>query len=474
MKPISLMDVVKAVYAIDYTAKDRGISVTNVEFDSRKVTPGTLFVPLQGTSDGHDYVHKAIEQGAVAVLWARDQDSAPCDQVACVFVDDTLEAFQALAKYYRRVVNPIVVGVTGSNGKTTTKDMTAFTLEAKYRVHKTQGNYNNEIGLPYTILKMEEDCQVCVLEMGMSGPGEIEELTLIAQPDIAAITVIGESHLEFLGSRQGIAQAKMEIVKGLKEDGILIYPGNEPLLAAIVEDLSLDQKIYQFGFDNRYDVYAYDIVEEQNQTFFKTNVDDNVLSSIPVIGAYNVSNALIALTVAKVLSIPMEQAIFKLSQFKLTANRVEWLKTFNDADLLNDAYNASPTSMKAILKTLSSVPLEKEGRKIAVLGDIRELGPESRSLHQSLASVIDPDLIKKVYLFGPEMLALYDVLKDKYDQEDLYYERQDHQVLIDQLKEEMQSDDVVLVKSSLGVDLLQVVTALTGVATHNMLRQSFK
>lgn len=473
MKPITLMDVVKAVHAIDYTAKDRRISVSNVEFDSRKISPGSLFVPLQGETDGHDYVEKAIENGAVAALWARDQASAPSDQIACIFVDDTLKAFQDLAKHYRQTINPIVVAITGSNGKTTTKDMTAFTLEARYRVHKTQGNYNNEIGLPYTILKMDEDCQVCVLEMGMSGPGEIEELTLIAQPDIAAITVIGESHLEFLGSRKGIAYAKMEIVTGLKEGGTLIYPGNEPLLLPMIELLSEKMKLYRIGFDKSYDVYAYDIVEEQNQTFFKTNVDDNVLSSIPVIGAYNVSNALIALTVAQSLSIPMEQAIFKLSQFKLTANRLEWLKTFNGADLLNDAYNASPTSMRAILKTFSSVPLEKSGRKIAVLGDIRELGAESKKLHQELAEEINAEAIQKVYLFGNEMQALYSVLKGKYSNDSLFYEPSDHQILIDALNEEIQSDDVILVKSSLGVDLLQVVTGLTGKETYNMLRKSF-
>lgn len=472
MKDLPLMSIVKAVYAIDYTAKNRQINIENIEFDSRKVTPGTLFVPLQGATDGHDYIQQAMDRGAVATLWSKDPALAPSDDIACIFVDDTLDALQRLSNYYRHLIDPVVIGITGSNGKTTTKDMTAATLAAKYRVHKTQGNYNNEIGLPYTILKMPEDTQVIVLEMGMSGFGEIELLTKIAQPDIAAITVIGESHLEFLGSKAGIAQAKMEIVKGLAPGGLLVYPGNEPLLEDLLNKEKLDFLTKRIGFEDSYDVYAYDVVEEQNKTYFKTNVDDNVVSSIPVIGAYNVSNALIALTIAQALDIPMEQAIFNLAQFELTAHRLEWLTTHKGADLLNDAYNASPTSMRAILKTFASVPLEKAGRKIAVLGDIRELGPASNDLHAGLADALDPASIQVVYLFGPEMAALYQVLKTKYEPSALHHFEDNHEALAKALDQEIQEDDVVLVKSSLGVDLLKVVTALTGKETHNMLRKA--
>lgn len=468
---MKLMDVVKQVHAIDYTAKNRTILIENIEFDSRKVTPGTLFIPLKGTTDGHDYVQQAIENGAIATLWSNDERTAPSDQIAVVLVDDTLIAMQDLANYYRQLINPIVIGITGSNGKTTTKDMTAMTLSAKYRVHKTQGNYNNEIGLPYTLLKMPADTEVCVVEMGMSGFGEIEVLSRIAQPNIAAITLIGESHLEFLGSREGIAKAKMEILSGLKEDGLFVYPGDESLITAHLAEIKQDYQTRSIGFSKSYDVYAYDLVEEQNKTYFKTSVDDNIVSSIPVIGAYNVSNALIALSIAEYLSIPMEQAIFQLSQFQLTAHRLEWMKTENGADLLNDAYNASPTSMRAILTTLSNVPIDQLGRKIAVLGEIRELGESSARLHRELSSALDPQKIQQVYLFGKEMKVLYDELLDKYPIEKVFYESNDHQVLIERLKADIHSDDVVLVKSSLGVDLLKVVTALTGKETHNMLRK---
>lgn len=467
VKKIKLMDIVKAVYAIDYTAKNRNIEIDNVEFDSRKVKANTLFVPLTGgETDGHDYVKQAIKNGATAVLWSREQILAPTDQIACVFVDDTLEAMQQLAKYYRQVLNPIVIGITGSNGKTTTKDMTANALTAKYRVHKTQGNYNNEIGLPYTLLQMPEDTEVVVCEMGMSEFKEIELLSQIAQPDIAAITLIGESHLEYLGSRQGIAQAKMEILSGLKESGLFIYPANECLIRDNLASYGDRFNYLNFGFDSVDDVYATQLVEEADKTFFRTNLDPNIICRIPVMGAYNVSNALIALSIAKQLEVPIEQAIFQLAQFELTANRLEWLETKQGARLLNDAYNASPTSMKAVLKSFASVALAGKGHRIAVLGDIRELGSDSRNYHRSLKAAIDSDKISKVYLFGSEMKFLYEELKDIYPKDHLTYIESNHDLLVKRLESDITAEDILVIKSSFGVDLLKVVTALTGHETH--------
>lgn len=467
MKAIRLMDVVKYTKAIDYTAKDRQISITSVEFDARKVTPGSLFVPLVGgATDGHSYIQQALDNGAVATLWSADPAQAPSDDLAVVFVDDTLQAFQDLANFYRRDLNPIVVGVTGSNGKTTTKDMTAMVLQAKYRVHKTQGNYNNEIGLPYTLLQMPEDTQVAVIEMGMSDFGEIKQLSEIAQPDIAAITLIGESHLEFLGSRAGIAQAKLEILYGLKPNGVLLYPANEPLIESEMPEV--DQPIYlrSFGFTDHADAFAFDMVEEVDRTYFKTNLEPNVTCTIPVLGAYNVSNALIALSVAELLDVPLEQAIFQLANFQLTANRLEWLTTHQGARLLNDAYNASPTSVLAVLKSLAALNLAPGQRRIAVLGDVRELGEASAQLHRSLAQGLAPESFERVYLFGPEIASLYEALQDRYEASHLFYEPADHSRLITQLQADLTDKDLVLVKSSFGTDLLQVVTALTGKETH--------
>ena len=211
MKPLRIIDVVKAVGAIDYTSANRFAEINSVVFDSRKATSDSLFVPLQGETDGHDYVQSAIKNGATATLWSRPAGEAP-EEIAVILVDDTLEALQKLAEAYLNMIQPKVVAITGSNGKTTTKDMTAAILSARFRVHKTEGNYNNEIGMPMTILEMPEDTQVLVLEMGMSNFGEISLLSRLAKPDIAIITLIGDSHLEFLGSRLGIAKAHIEIV----------------------------------------------------------------------------------------------------------------------------------------------------------------------------------------------------------------------------------------------------------------------
>ena len=472
MKAISLTEVINNIPIKGSHIINQDTTFNNVEFDSRKVGPGSLFVPLTGgATDGHQYIDQAIKQGAVATLWSSSDQSAPEDKVSVIYVEDTLKAMQALAQYYRRLINPTVIGITGSNGKTTTKDMTAQVLIVKYHVHKTQGNYNNEIGVPYTLLKMPEDTEVAVIEMGMSGFGEIELLSKIAQPDIAAITLIGESHLEYLGTRAGIAKAKLEILYGLKDGGSFFYPGEEVLIEQEMPALNKTVNTIRFGLSKENDVYAYDLIEEQDKTYFKTNLDENVLCMIPIIGSYNVSNALIALSIARSLNVPIEQAIFQLAQFELTEHRLEWLPSHKGAQILNDAYNASPTSMSAILQTLSQANIQHTGRKIAVLGDIRELGDQSAAYHEKLADNISPKHIDKVYLFGSEMRHLYHVLQDTYSPENLYYEEASHENLIQVLEQDIQEDDIVLVKSSLGVDLLKVVTALTGHPTHNFLRQ---
>lgn len=461
MKELTIQQLVEATGGTFYKSNNSSKAISGVEFDSRRIKPGDLFIPLTcGATDGHTYIQKAIDQGAVACLWSNSVEEAPVNCLYVIEVEDTLQAFQQLAAFYRDLINPTVIGITGSNGKTTTKDMTAEVLQTRYTVHKTQGNYNNEIGLPYTILTMPEETDMLVLEMGMSGYGEIEELSLIAKPDIAVVTLIGESHLEHLGSREGIAKAKLEILKGLKEDGLFIYPQNEPLLQNHWKTRNLT-----FGLSDQSDVYAYDLVEEATQTYFKTNLDTQVVCSIPVLGSYNVTNALIALSIARELDVPMEQAIFKLSQFQLTKNRLEWLETTTGVKLLNDAYNASPTSMKAVLKTFSSLPIETLNRRIVVLGDIRELGDKSKTYHQQLADWIHPETIQYVYLFGPEMEVLYEALKNTYSPNTLYYEKENHDRLINQLQQEIRLEDMILIKSSFGTDLLQVVTALTGQVT---------
>jgi len=456
VKPLRIIDVVKAVQAIDYTSANRFAEVDSVSFDSRKAKQNSLFVPLKGETDGHDYVQSAIKNGAIATLWSRPAGEAP-EEIAVILVDDTLEAMQNLAKAYLEMIHPKVVAITGSNGKTTTKDMTAAVLAARYRVHKTQGNYNNEIGVPMTILEMPEKTEVVVLEMGMSDFGEISFLSRMAKPDVAIITMIGDSHLEFLGSRRGIAKAKMEILEGLKAEGTLIYPVDEPLIKEAMPVNGAYAKV-TFGLDETASLYAHAVEPGKTRTTFKVNHDESVQMEIPVLGAYNVCNALAALAAAAVLGLSPAEVKDALANFQLTANRTQWVEGVNGSQLLNDAYNASPTSVTAVLQSFAALP--REGRRIAVLGDLRELGENSAALHASLANELSPEDFDKVYLYGTEMAALYEALKNKFSDDNLYYYVGEKAPLIEKLQSDLQKADQVLIKSSFGTDLLSVVAAL--------------
>lgn len=278
MISLTIKEIAVAVGALNDTSKWSDEKITSVEFDTRKLVKGSLFVPLLGNNDGHEFILKAIENGAVVSLWSKSLAKLPIeveDVFPVIQVKDTLQALQDLAKFYLAKIHPKVVGITGSNGKTTTKDMTDAVLSSQYRVHKTQGNFNNHIGLPITILEMPEDTEVIILEMGMNHAGEIKVLSELAEPDVAVITMIGESHIEFFGSRAGIADAKMEISLGLKENGVLIYPGEEILLQERVGNLA-DKQLKTFGTAETNDLYPLNINAQMNQTSFVTNDDPDL------------------------------------------------------------------------------------------------------------------------------------------------------------------------------------------------------
>ncbi|AGY80963.1 MULTISPECIES: UDP-N-acetylmuramoyl-tripeptide--D-alanyl-D-alanine ligase [Carnobacterium] len=460
MISLTIKEIAVAVGALNDTSKWSDEKITSVEFDTRKLVKGSLFVPLLGNNDGHEFILKAIENGAVVSLWSKSLAKLPIeveDVFPVIQVKDTLQALQDLAKFYLAKIHPKVVGITGSNGKTTTKDMTDAVLSSQYRVHKTQGNFNNHIGLPITILEMPEDTEVIILEMGMNHAGEIKVLSELAEPDVAVITMIGESHIEFFGSRAGIADAKMEISLGLKENGVLIYPGEEILLQERVGNLA-DKQLKTFGTAETNDLYPLNINAQMNQTSFVTNDDPDLTIVLPVLGTYNVNNALAALSVGKVLGVPVEQSAPKLAQFQLTKNRTEWLDGVNGSSILNDAYNANPTAMKAVLDNFST--FETNGKRLAVLGEMLELGEQSSELHLSVKDSLNPSQIDKVILYGDQMSVLYEALKEKFDKENLFYFTGGKEPLIQFVKEQLEPGDYILLKSSLGTDLLSVVRAL--------------
>lgn len=424
--------------------------ISSVEFDSRKIEKDGLFVPLPGTRDGHDFVHAAKENGAIATLWQKEKDNVPSDLVVLPVADVT-KAFQTLAQYYKQKIAPKTVAITGSNGKTTTKDMTASVLAQKYRTYKTQGNYNNDLGVPYTMLHMPSDTEVLILEMGMDHAGEIHFLSQLGQPDVAAITLIGEAHLENLGSRKNIAKAKMEIVDGLAKDGVLFVPADEPLLADLIAPLS--QEVQTFGLAQG-DLQATITNETSESTSF---VVDEETFVIPVLGGYNVKNALIAYGVGRYLGLSREQIKNGLAQVELTKNRTQWLQAKNGAKLLSDVYNANPTAMRLVLESFGRLTLP--GRRIAVLADMLELGPDSSAMHASMAEAI-VGLYDFVYLYGEQMQALANRLTEL-NVPHAYFIPAQRQAFLEQVKQEIKPTDSVILKGSNGMQLSKLVALLT-------------
>ncbi len=355
-------------------------------------------------------------------------------------------------------VNPKVVAITGSNGKTTTKDMTAAVLAQQYHVVKTPANFNNEIGVPMTILTMDPNTEVLVVEMGMDRPGQLHDLSTLAQPDVAVITMIGEAHIEFFKTRDKIADAKMEIVDGLKEDGLFVYNGDEPLLRERAQTVEQETKTFGLSPDNQ--LFAKNIVAKADHTEFDLSKWPDLHFQIPVMGEYNVSNALAAITVGRRFHVKPEMIQRALANFEITANRTQWVKGTQGESILSDVYNANPTAMKAVVHDFAT--FATAGKRIAVLGDMLELGDASRELHQSIAPELDPATIADVYLYGPEMAALRDVLVDKYPAAQLHYYTADQQAqLIADLKADLTADDIVMLKASHGLHLENVLTALT-------------
>lgn len=431
--------------------------ITSVEFDSRKSTPDSLFIPLEGSRDGHDFVSSAISNGASATLWKKDHPGKP-ENFPVIEVEDPLTALQQLAQYYLGKVNPTVVGITGSNGKTTTKDMVAAVLSKRFNVHKTQANFNNEIGVPITILEMKPSTEILVLEMGMDRPGQLHHLSNLVRPDVCVITMIGEAHIEFFGSRDKIADAKMEITDFLKEDGKFIYNGDEPLLRERAKKLEQDKST--FGFNEDDTIYATTFRSYMHHASFEVN-DSKQKFSIPMIGKHNVSNSLAAISVGRHFGESDEEIASALSTFTPTANRMQWKQGDVGEAIMDDVYNSNPTAVRAVTTSFGQIMVKDNGRRIAVLGDMLELGEKSPELHADLADAFDPAIINELYLYGPDMKNLYEALSDKYDAANLhYYPQENMDRMIDDLKNDIKPEDIVMLKGSHGMHLEKVLERL--------------
>ena len=448
-----LYEIAEVLSAKNDVTQFENVPLRNAEFDSRLIEPGGLFVPLKGARDGHDFIATAFTQGAAATLSER-----PVAEGAYILVDDVLTAFQRLAKYYLEKMQVDVLAVTGSNGKTTTKDMLAQLLATSYKTYKTQGNYNNEIGLPYTVLHMPEDTEKLVLEMGQDHLGDIHLLSELAKPKTGIVTLVGEAHLEFFGSRAEIAQGKMQIADGLRKDGLLIVPADK----IVNEFLPADCKLVRFGPDA--DIFLTRLEERKDSLSFDCNFLEQKID-LPVTGKYNATNAMIAAYAALQEGVSDADIAQAFSELELTRNRTEWKKAGNGADILSDVYNANPTAMRLILETFSTIPANPGGRKLAVLADMKELGADAKSMHGSMITSLNPEIVTDLFLYGQDMEALYDYAKEIYPPGKVHYfikndEKDQFEQLTKAVREKLTPADQILLKGSNSMNLAKLVEDL--------------
>ena len=430
--------------------------------DSRIVKTGDVYLGIKGENfNGSDFYKEALEKGAKGCILQnveiKDENIEKYKDRFIVIVDNVVEAIQKLAAYKRSLYNIPVIGVTGSVGKTSTKDIIASVLSRKYKTLKTEGNYNNEIGLPLTVLKLK-DHEAAVIEMGMSAIGEISLLTKIAKPTTAVITIIGSSHIGELGSRENILKAKLEILEGLDANGSLIINNDNDLLHKWNEDNTDNHKHITYGIENKSMLMARKIKIEKESSSFEITYDDNTYTVIvPVSGQHFIYNSLCAICVGIKYGIEIEEIIKGIEEFKLTNRRMEVIKNSNNITIINDSYNASYESMKAALEYISKIEANK---KIAVLGDVLELGDFSKQMHKKIGEEVVKNKIDVLITVGKEAENILNkAIELGMDSKNVYHFENNEEAsnLINQIAKE---NDIVLVKASNGMHFDEIVEKL--------------
>ena len=384
-------------------------ALENFTQDTREVEQGYVYIGFKGEhNDGNIFYEKALENGAkVCILQASsvegkinvEEINKKYNNRTIILVENTIKAVQELAAYKRSLYKIPVVGITGSVGKTSTKDIIASVMSKKYNVLKTLGNYNSQVGLPLTILRLK-DHNAMVVEMGMSQKGEISNLTKIAKPDVAVITNVGTAHIGNLGSRENILKAKLEILEGLNKSGTLVINNDNDLLHKWNLEDKKDYKIVTFGIENKSDIMPFDINLSENGSTYKIDVDGKTYDvNISVGGNHFVLNSLCAIAIGRIFNIKMEDILDGIANFELTKRRMQVEKSKNEITIINDCYNANYDSMKAAIEYLGKL---NSNTKIAVLGDMLELGEFSKELHEKIGEEVVKNKIDTLITVGKE------------------------------------------------------------------------
>ena len=410
------------------------VQIKNVVMDSRKVTEGSLFFAI---NNGNSYVKDVLDKGASLVI----ADNTDVEDERIVKVSDTVATMQDLATKYRKKLDIQVIGITGSNGKTTTKDIVYSLLSAKAKTLKTEGNYNNHIGLPYTLLNVTDEERFVVLEMGMSSLGEIRRLGEISSPDYAIITNIGDSHIEFLKTRDNVFKAKTELLEFVNKENTFVC-GDDEYLAKL--------DVNRIGFDNSntHRIESYEFSDKGSKF-----VLDGKEYEMSLLGKHNISNTAIAIELAKKIGLTDEEIQSGLKEIKISNMRFQEIKIGEDI-YINDAYNASPTSMKAAIDTLNEIYNDKY--KIAILGDMLELGENEVDYHIDVLNYLLNKNIKLIYLYGERMKKAYDIFMKTKSEEYRFWYYPDKEGIVESLKN-IRMEKVILLKASRGTALEDII-----------------
>ena len=450
MLELNLQEIVKATKGV--LLKEADVKeIKAVSTDTRKIEEGTMFIALKGENfNGNNYVLVAFNKGAkIAIV-----DEVKCDlnelkeDVALIKVQNTGRALMDLAKFYREKLGLKVVGITGSAGKTSTKDLVAAVLSDKYKVFKTKGNFNNEIGLPLMILELDSTYDVAILEMGMRGLGQIKELAEIASPDLGIITNIGISHIEILKTRENILKAKMEIATFFDKNNTLVVCGNDDFLGSLP---SAEYKIVKTGVGENFKIGAKNIaLEELSSKFTVYDGEKEEEFSLDMPGEHNISNLMLGIAIAKELGVSFEEMKRGLNNIEATSMRLELIKK-DGFSILNDCYNSSPVAVKSAIDVMKNI----EGkRRIAVLGTMRELGHKSEEAHEEIGKYAKENGIEKVLCFGD----FSENIKEGYGEGCTVYENKEE--LIKDLLNIICDGDIILVKASRSLKFEEITKAL--------------